>query len=182
MRDPFLLAVLVVAAVLRLYGLDHGLPFVYNPDEANIMARSLAVARGLDPGYYLYPSFFFYFLFGVMGALYVVAVRSAATAVSARFRSGFLPTLQTFTSPGRLVGVAAALATIVLTYHLAAKHFGRTAGRASAALRRGGLLQRSGRALPEARCAEWVSSDSRSMGDRTARPSEKRSRLMASPA
>ena len=65
MRDPFLLAVLVVAAVLRLYGIDHGLPFVYNPDEANIMARSLAVARGVDPGYYLYPSFFFYFLFSL---------------------------------------------------------------------------------------------------------------------
>ena len=53
MRDPFLGVTVVVAAALRLYGIDHGLPFVYNPDEANIMARALSVAQGLDPEYYL---------------------------------------------------------------------------------------------------------------------------------
>ena len=132
MRDPFLLAVLVVAAVLRLYGLDHGLPFVYNPDEANIMARSLAVARGLDPGYYLYPSFFFYFLFGVMGALYVVGRAVGRYGSLGAFQDRFFTDPTDFYLAGRLVGVAAALATIVLTYHLAAKHFGRTAARASA--------------------------------------------------
>ena len=132
MRDPFLLAVLVVAAVLRLYGLDHGLPFVYNPDEANIMARSLAVARGLDPGYYLYPSFFFYFLFGVMGALYVVGRAVGRYGSLGAFQERFFTDPTDFYLAGRLVGVAAALATIVLTYHLAAKHFGRTAARASA--------------------------------------------------
>ena len=132
MRDPFLLAVLVVAAVLRLYGLDHGLPFVYNPDEANIMARSLAVARDLDPGYYLYPSFFFYFLFGVMGALYVVGRAVGRYGSLGAFQERFFTDPTDFYLAGRLVGVAAALATIVLTYHLAAKHFGRTAARASA--------------------------------------------------
>ena len=132
MRDPFLLAVLVVAAVLRLYGLDHGLPFVYNPDEANIMARSLAVARGLDPGYYLYPSFFFYFLFGVMGALYVVGRAVGRYGSLGAFQDRVFTDPTDFYLAGRLVGVAAALATIVLTYHLAAKHFGRTAARASA--------------------------------------------------
>ena len=132
MRDPFLLAVLVVAAVLRLYGLDHGLPFVYNPDEANIMARSLAVARGLDPGYYLYPSFFFYFLFGVMGALYVVGRAVGRYGSLGAFQERFFTDPTDFYLAGRLVGVAAALATIMLTYHLAAKHFGRTAARASA--------------------------------------------------
>jgi len=71
MRDPVLLAVLLLAAGLRLIGLGHGLPFVYNPYEANIMARALSVARGFDPEYYLYPSFFFSSVLGVLGAFFV---------------------------------------------------------------------------------------------------------------
>ncbi|GMR21807.1 MAG: hypothetical protein BMS9Abin37_0124 [Acidobacteriota bacterium] len=131
MRDSFLVVVLAVAAALRLYGIDHGLPFVYNPDEANIMARSLAVARGIDPEYYLYPSFFFYFLFAVMGGLYVVGRVHGSYENVAAFQARFFEDPTAFYLVGRLVGVVAALATIVLTYGLVLKHFGRTAARAS---------------------------------------------------
>ena len=129
MRDPFLVVVLVLAAALRLYGIDHGLPFVYNPDEANIMARSLSVARGLDPEYYLYPSFFFYFLFAVMGGLYVVGRLQGSYENVAAFQARFFEDPSAFYIVGRLVGVVAALATIVLTYGLVIRHFGRTAAR-----------------------------------------------------
>ena len=131
MRDPFLVVVLALAAVLRLYGIDHGLPFVYNPDEANIMARSLSVARGLDPEYYLYPSFFFYFLFAVMGGLYLLGWVHGGYENVAAFQARFFEDPTAFYVVGRLVGVAAALATIVLTYGLVLKHFGRIAARAS---------------------------------------------------
>ena len=129
MRDPFLVVVLFLAAALRLYGIDHGLPFVYNPDEANIMARSLSVARGLDPEYYLYPSFFFYFLFAVMGGLYVVGRLQGSYENVAAFQARFFEDPSAFYIVGRLVGVVAALATIVLTYGLVIRHFGRTAAR-----------------------------------------------------
>ncbi len=131
MRDPFLVVVLALAAVLRLYGIDHGLPFVYNPDEANIMARSLAVARGLDPEYYLYPSFFFYFLFAVMGGLYVFGWVHGGYENVAAFQARFFEDPTEFYLVGRLIGVVAALATIVVTYGLVLKHFGRTAARAA---------------------------------------------------
>ena len=131
-RDPFLIAVVIAAAALRLYGIDHGLPFVYNPDEANIMARSLSVARGLDPGYYLYPSFLFYFLFAVMGGLFVFGRLVGRYEDLASFQARFFEDPTDFYVMGRFVGVVLSLATIVLTYKLAAKHFGRTAARASA--------------------------------------------------
>lgn len=131
MRDPFLVVVLALAAALRLYGIDHGLPFVYNPDEANIMARSLSVARGLDPEYYLYPSFFFYFVFAAMGGLYLVGRALGSYENVAAFQARFFEDPTAFYLVGRLVGVVAALATIVLTYGLVAKHFGRTAARAA---------------------------------------------------
>jgi len=132
LRDPWLLAILALAAVLRIYGLDHGLPFVYNPDEANIMARALSISQNLDPNYYLYPSFFFYLIFAAMGGLYVVG------RLFGRYENVSAFTVQFFEDPtdfylvGRLIGVVAALATIVVTYHLATKHFGRTVGRISA--------------------------------------------------
>jgi hypothetical protein len=131
-RDPFLIAVVILAAALRLYGIDHGLPFVYNPDEANIMARSLSVARGLDPGYYLYPSFFFYFLFAAMGGLFVFGRLAGRYEDLASFQARFFEDPTDFYVTGRLVEVFLSLATIVLTYQLAAKHFGRRAARASA--------------------------------------------------
>ena len=131
MRDPYLVATVVVAAALRLYGIDHGLPFVYNPDEVNIMARALSVAQGLDPHYYLYPSFFFYVVFAVMGGLYVFGWLHGGYANVAAFQARFFEDPTAFYLVGRLIGVAAALGTVVVTYRLVDKHFGRTAARAA---------------------------------------------------
>ena len=63
---------LALAAGLRVYGLAQDLPHVYNPDEANIMARALSIARDPNPHYFLYPSFYFYALFGWLAGLFVL--------------------------------------------------------------------------------------------------------------
>ena len=50
--------ILVAALALRLWNLDHGLPFAYNADEAeHFVPRALDMAGGgsLDPGYYENP-------------------------------------------------------------------------------------------------------------------------------
>ncbi len=128
----WLLAIVLLAAALRLYGIGHGLPFVYNPDEANIMARALSVARSLDPEYYLYPSFFFYFLFAVMGGLFVFGRVLGRYDDLPAFEARFFEDPTDFYLAGRLAVVFFALATIVLLERLVSKHFGRTAGRAAA--------------------------------------------------
>ena len=130
-RDPWLYAALLLALVLRVVGLGHGLPFVYNPDEVNIMARSLSVARDLNPHYFLYPSFFFYFIFAVMGGLYILGRGVGWYGNLGEFEARFFQDPTDFYVAGRLVGVLAALATIVLTYHLANRHFGRVVARAA---------------------------------------------------
>ncbi|HJS73387.1 MAG TPA: glycosyltransferase family 39 protein, partial [Vicinamibacteria bacterium] len=124
--------ILLLAAALRLYGIGHSLPFVYNPDEANILARALAVARSLDPEYYLYPSFFFYFLFAVMGGLFVAGRLLGRYESLAAFEARFFEDPTDFYLAGRIAVVLVALATIVLLERLASKHFGKTAGRAAA--------------------------------------------------
>lgn len=128
----WLAAILLLAAGLRLYGVGHDLPFVYNPDEANIMARALSVARGLDPQYYLYPSFFFYFLFAVMGGLFVGGRLLGRYQSLGAFEARFFEDPTDFYLAGRLVNVLLALSTIVVLERLASKHFGKLAGRAAA--------------------------------------------------
>ncbi len=125
-------AILLLAAALRLYGIGHGLPFVYNPDEANIMARALSVARSLDPEYYLYPSFFFYFLFAVMGGLFVAGRILGRYDDLSAFEARFFEDPTDFYVAGRLAVVLLALATIVLIDRLVSQHFGKIAGRAAA--------------------------------------------------
>ncbi len=57
------------AFALRVFGLQYGLPAVYNPDEVAIMARALSFAKGtLNPHNFLYPTLYFYVLFGWVGA------------------------------------------------------------------------------------------------------------------
>jgi hypothetical protein len=133
LRDRgWLLAILLVASGLRLYGIGHDLPHVYNPDEANIMARALSVARSPDPGYYLYPSFYFYFLFAVMGLLYVAGRILGRYQSLSAFEARFFEDPTDFYLAGRLAVVLFALATIVLLERLVSKRFGTIAGRAAA--------------------------------------------------
>jgi hypothetical protein len=121
-----------LAFALRLKGIGHSLPYVYNPDEANIMARALSVARSLDPEYYLYPSFFFYFLFAVMGGLFIVGRMLGRYESLAAFEARFFEDPTDFYLAGRLAVVLLALATIVLLERLVSKRFGRVAGLSAA--------------------------------------------------
>jgi hypothetical protein len=57
-------AVLVVALGLRLWGIHHGLPYVYNPDEnAHFVPRAIGMfGHSLDPQYFVNPPAFTYLL------------------------------------------------------------------------------------------------------------------------
>jgi 4-amino-4-deoxy-L-arabinose transferase-like glycosyltransferase len=57
-------AILVLALVLRLWGIHHGLPYVYNPDEnAHFVPRAIGMfGHSLDPQYFVNPPAFTYLL------------------------------------------------------------------------------------------------------------------------
>jgi hypothetical protein len=131
-RDPWLWGILALALLLRLPGLGHDLPQVYNPDEVNIMARTLSLASDPNPHYFLYPSFLFYLLFASLGGLFVFGYLLGRYPGLAAFEREFFTDPTAFYLVGRGLVVAAALATIALTYHLAARRFGRTTARAAA--------------------------------------------------
>jgi 4-amino-4-deoxy-L-arabinose transferase-like glycosyltransferase len=128
-----LIAICAMAAGLRLIGLQYGLPAVYNPDEAAIMARTLSFARGtLNPGNFLYPTFYFYVLFAWVAAyLGWVWITGRVESITALQQLYFTAPTGIYTA-GRALGVAAGTVTVLLTYRLARSLTNRPAALAAA--------------------------------------------------
>ena len=126
-KEPLALAaVLVLAAALRLPGLEYGLPFpLLNPDEESIVPRAweLVHGGGLDPGWYDYPSLLLELLapFQVFaeapsyGAARALAALVGLAGVAAAWWLGRV-------AYGRLAGLVAAAAVAVATAHVAYSH------------------------------------------------------------
>ena len=112
-------AILLAALALRLWNLDHGLPFAYNADEAeHFVPRAVEMpAAGLDPGYYENPPALTYLLYAILRSA------SSAGAIGATSR----PTGAFLTA--RVV--VALIGTLVVGAHVlgrAARLFGAASG------------------------------------------------------
>ncbi|MDX6376328.1 MAG: hypothetical protein QOE98_631 [Gaiellaceae bacterium] len=108
-----LAAILVVALVLRLWSLRHGLPFVYNVDEEqHFVSRAARFFGGdLDPRYFENPP-------GLTYVLWVAfAVRYAGDDVRALFRDDPASVYLT----GRMVVAVLGTAVVAATYALGAR-------------------------------------------------------------
>ena len=117
------MAILVLAAALRLVGIRYGLPLaVLNPDESNIVPRAWRIGHGhLDPGWYDYPSLLMLLLapvqafFGApaLGAARVVSVVIGVGGVGAAWWLG----RRAYGTGAAIVGAAAvAVATTHVAY------------------------------------------------------------------
>jgi hypothetical protein len=119
--------VVALAATLRVAGIRYGLPDVFNMDEVAIMSRTLAFAKGdLNPHNFLYPTFYFYVLFGWLGAYFVLALALGWVASLQAFQASFFNDPTGIYVAGRLLSVICGVATVWLTYRLATRLFDRT--------------------------------------------------------
>ena len=151
------LAIVVLAAGLRLWSLDHGLPYSYYADESHFVKRSLAFGSGdLNPHWYHKPAFFMYALFFEYGVYFlfgkVVGWWSSPTAFAHHY----------FEDPGMFYALGRATASlagvgVVLVTIFAAR---RLAGSARRAHRRAvsghQLLPRGGRTVGQGGCSVHV--------------------------
>jgi len=124
-----LIALVTLAVALRLLGIRFGLPAVYNPDEVAIMSRALAFAKGdLNPHNFLYPTFYFYALFGWIGGYYVLARVTGAIASLDAFQTQFFTDPSGIYLAGRLLTVACGAATVAAVFALGRRLFCARAG------------------------------------------------------
>jgi hypothetical protein len=127
-------AIALGALALRVTALDFGLPAVYNPDEVAIMSRALAFAKGdLNPHNFVYPTFYFYVLFGWIGGLFAWQWLTGAVASAAEFQARFFVDPTSVYFAGRLLSAIAGAATVAVVALLGRAVFDRATGVIAAA-------------------------------------------------
>ncbi|MBM3307537.1 MAG: glycosyltransferase family 39 protein [Candidatus Eisenbacteria bacterium] len=129
-----LVAIVAVAAILRLKGIGWGLPHAYHPDEGSILIHSLGFGTGdLNPHWFRWPSLFMY----VVSAMY--GVYFGAGMVLRQFSSPADVVRQYVADPtpfwliGRLASAVLGVATVWTTHRFTRRAFGQPAALIAAA-------------------------------------------------
>lgn len=122
-----LLAILAVAAYLRLKGVSWGLPYAYqNPDEKVVLARAFRIARGHpNPEFFYYPSMLFYLIGTVTWAVSKFWGPHGATLISP---VTFVTNPTPYYLIGRDVVAACGVVSVYLVYRLGREAFSRPVG------------------------------------------------------
>jgi hypothetical protein len=120
----------IVAAIcglafwLRTQALGYGLPAVYNMDEVAIMNRALTFGTGtLNPGNFLYPTFYFYVLFAWQGMTFLVGQAMGLWDSLAGFERQFFLDPSALYRSGRLLSALCGVATVIAVDRLATRLF-----------------------------------------------------------
>jgi 4-amino-4-deoxy-L-arabinose transferase-like glycosyltransferase len=128
-----LVLVVAGAAILRVWGLDHGLPHPSaRPDEREVLEATRTFPAGdLHPRWFIYPSLYLYLVWLAGEAALAARRLWMPTPGYAEVLATSLPTLLL---AGRALSAAAGVATVVLTYVLGRRAGGPGAGLLAALL------------------------------------------------
>ncbi len=122
--------IIVFAFVLRVVGIYEGLPAIYNSTEHFLAKFTLKMAanRTLDPGFYIYPSFYQYILAVLYGTYFIIGLLFGVFRDSYDFAMRFLIDPSVFFIISRLFSVIVSISSIYFLFKLAEKISGyRTA-------------------------------------------------------
>lgn len=108
---------LAIAVIVRLIGINWGLPYVFYPDEALIVNHAAAFGTGdLNPHSFVYPSLYMYVLSFVYGISYVFGWLTGVFSSTDDFVRLFFNDATLFYLPGRLIAALTGVATVALVY------------------------------------------------------------------
>ena len=121
----FLWLVLGLAALLRLWGLDFGLPNISRPDEQNIsyvlirIFKSFAMGQpDLNPHFFEYPSFHLYLMTGLYGIYYLVGHLMGMFPDLSAFLDHYADDFYPFHLIARYLTALMGIATVWIVYQL----------------------------------------------------------------
>jgi 4-amino-4-deoxy-L-arabinose transferase-like glycosyltransferase len=124
-----LAAICALAFWLRTQAIGYGLPAVYNMDEVAIMNRALSFGTGtLNPGNFLYPTFYFYVLFAWQGLTFLVGLALGLWSSLAGFEQQFFLDPSPLYRSGRLLSALCGVLTVVAVWRLGSRLFSPAAG------------------------------------------------------
>lgn len=125
--DAALLAAVAGAVLLRLTGIDYGLPAVFNGDEPHHVNVAVSFARGtLNPGVFKYPTLWMYALFGSYGIYFLSWSGLGLLHTAREFGELFVWNPTGFFLIGRLLASVFSLAALAVLYRSGSRLGGRT--------------------------------------------------------
>jgi 4-amino-4-deoxy-L-arabinose transferase-like glycosyltransferase len=121
-----LVGIVLLALVLRLWGLDSQLPWQLHPDEGHYVWKAADMAQdgSLNPKYFRNPTLFTYLLLAEYTLLELSGLNLAALAP--KWSALAYPSLELFL--GRLSSALLGVATVAVVYALGARLLGRSVG------------------------------------------------------
>jgi len=132
-----LLAILGAALWLRLSGIRFGLPALNDPDELMFEMGAVRMLRGptLNPGWFGHPATTTMYVLAIVNmASFAVAFLSGMAASAREFADMVYADPSLLILPGRIAMTGFAIASIIVTWRLAARLVGPIAALAAAAL------------------------------------------------
>lgn len=132
-----IVVVLLVSVVLRVWGIDFGLPYTYHPDEPAIVNRAVEMFRSgdLNPHWFHYPTLYTYLVAAAYSGLYLLGLWGRGWVAP-----GDMPAPQGLVMGGgmaevpeqflvaRLVTMGLGILTVALAYRVARQLWGREPG------------------------------------------------------
>lgn len=118
-ESNWLIAVLGVGLLVRLWGIWHGYPYSYYPDEMHFINRSVSLGNGdLNPHWFHKPAFLMYFLFFEYGIFYLIGNLFGYFNGVDSFAIYFFQSPWAFILIGRITVTLFGLGTIYVVYKI----------------------------------------------------------------
>ncbi len=126
--------ILVLGFMIRLYGVQFGLPGLYHADETIVVNHALAYGTGdLNPHFFRIPPLISYIIFFEFGIYYLLGTVFGFFSSIVDFQNLFLVDPTSFYLIGRItVGVIAGTVSVYFVYLLGERVFSKTVGIISA--------------------------------------------------
>jgi 4-amino-4-deoxy-L-arabinose transferase-like glycosyltransferase len=124
-----LILILALVLLIRLLGIQYGLPYVYFTDEALLVNHAVAFSTGdLNPHFFGYPSLYMYVLFVIYGFTYVVGWLTGVFTSTNDFARLFFNDVTLFYLPGRLIAALSGVTAVATVYLLGRRAYNARVG------------------------------------------------------
>ena len=127
----YLIVIVLIGASFRLYGIDVGLPYLYDPDEPDFVERALSMLnhRDLNPHWFGHPgTTTMYLLAGIYVVMYGVGTVMGIFTSPEDFKALYWEDPTAIYLIGRILSTLFDLGTIILVYLIARRLFNSLTG------------------------------------------------------
>ena len=124
-----IIIVLIFASIIRFWGIWHGYPFSYYPDEQHFVNRAISFGSGdLNPHWFYKPAFLMYILFFEYGLFFVIGKFMGMFSGVDSFAIYYFQNSWPFILIGRITVTLFGIATIYVVYKIGEKFWSKKAG------------------------------------------------------